>query len=68
MVGRKPKRYTIWNTDGGYEVRDADDAGRRVYFSESHRIARDMAKHMNKGHESFEEPPEILPYGSGTGG
>lgn len=57
MIGRNAKRFTVWHTDGGYDVRDSDDAGRCVYTSESRRIAREMAKHLNRGHLEGKEPP-----------
>ncbi|HEY7046893.1 MAG TPA: hypothetical protein VH373_06695 [Jatrophihabitantaceae bacterium] len=57
MLTRSPKRYTVWRSDGGYEVHDADEAGRCVYFSESRRVAREMSKHLNRGHLG-EGPPE----------
>lgn len=57
MLGRNPKRYTVWRADGGYEVHDAGEAGRCVYTSDSRRIAREMSKHLNRGHPG-EGPPE----------
>lgn len=57
MLRRNPKRYDVWRADGGYEVHDADEAGRCVYTSDSRRIAREMAKHLNCGHLR-EGPPE----------
>ena len=69
MMGRNPKRYTVWRTDHGYEVHDADEAGRCVYSSDSRRIAREMSKHLNRGHFDRQEPPPIqFETGNGWGG
>ena len=67
MLGRNPKRYDVWRADGGYEVRDTDEAGRCVYTSDSRRIAREMAKHMNRGHLEGSEPPMHFDTGAGSG-
>jgi len=69
MLGRNPKRYVVWSAVGGYEVRDADEAGRCVYTSDSRRIAREMSRHLNRGHAERQDPPPAnLETGNGWGG
>jgi hypothetical protein len=44
---RRPKRYSLVHTADGYEVRDAEAAGAKVFFSASRRAARDMLRALN---------------------
>jgi hypothetical protein len=44
---RRPKRYRVQRTADGYEIRDAEAAGARVFFSASRRPARDMLHALN---------------------
>src|SRR5215469_7602835 len=44
---RRPKRYSVARTAGGYEIRDAEAAAARVFSSTSRRAARDMLRALN---------------------
>src|SRR5215468_4634978 len=44
---RRPKRYSVKRTADGYEIRDAEAAGAKVFFSASRRAARDMLRALN---------------------
>ena len=44
---RRPKRYSMQRTAGGYEIRDAEAAGTKVFSSTSRRAARDMLHALN---------------------
>jgi hypothetical protein len=59
MLGRKPKRYAVKQSDDGFEVCDADAAGERVYFSDSRKSARDMARHLNDTQRTEDRPTNI---------
>lgn len=45
---RRPKRYSLLRTTDGYEIRDAEAAGAKVFFSASRRAARDMLYVLNR--------------------
>lgn len=45
---RRPKRYSLVRTANGYEIRDAEAAGAKVFFSASRRAARDMVRALNR--------------------
>ena len=65
MVHRRPKRYTVARSGDGYEVQDGDAAGARVYFSDSHKSAREMARNLTRAHHLAEKPPPD-PWAGGT--
>jgi hypothetical protein len=44
---RRARRYSLLRTADGYETRDAEAAGAKVYFSASRRAARDMLRALN---------------------
>ena len=44
---RRPKRYSVMRTADGYEIRDAEAAEAKVFFSTSRRAARDMLRALN---------------------
>src|SRR5215472_2463248 len=44
---RRPKRYSLLRTADGYEIRDAEAAGAKVFSSASRRAARDMLRTLN---------------------
>jgi hypothetical protein len=44
---RRPKRYGLVRTADGYEIRDAEAAGAKVFSSASRRAARDMLHALN---------------------
>ena len=52
MSHREPKRYTVSRSGDGYEVQDPDAKGARVYFSDSRKSARKMARQLNKTHRT----------------
>jgi hypothetical protein len=45
---RRPKRYSLVRTADGYEIRDAESVGAKVFFSASHRAARNMLHALNR--------------------
>jgi hypothetical protein len=69
---RRPKRYSLRRNDEGYEVRDADAEGARVFFSASRREARMMVRALNRNPGGDERRTERrrgrLPSGGGYAG
>ena len=60
MLHRKSKRYTVSRNGDHYEVLDADAGGARVYFSDSHKAAREISRQLNRGQDDVQKPPDPL--------
>jgi hypothetical protein len=66
---RRPKRYSVARTADGYEIRDAEAAGAKVFYSASRRVARDMLRALNARSRPHSNDSWGRAYGGGgTGG
>jgi hypothetical protein len=66
---RRPKRYSMVRTAEGYEIRDAEAAGAKVFSSASRRAARDMLHVLNRRSRPDENIADAWKgFSGGTGG
>ena len=65
---RRPKRYSVQRTADGYEIRDAEAAGTKVFFSASRRAARDMLRALNARSRPHADDSWKRAYGGGGAG
>jgi len=65
---RRPKRYSVQRTADGYEIRDAEAAGTKVFFSASRRAARGMSRALNARSRPHADDSWKRAYGGGGAG